>query len=90
MQLARTYLAFDDTDQAIAYYEQAIEVDPNYAGAYMGLGQLLYARTRDAARPLQLFEKALALDGQNAAAYQQYLVVCLREGRDLIGEYEDL
>jgi len=88
-KLAETYLALDDTDQAVAYYEQAIQVDPDYADAYVGLGRILYAETRDATRALELFDTALALDDQATMVYQRYLVVCRREGRDLVGEYED-
>jgi tetratricopeptide (TPR) repeat protein len=50
----------DDSDGAIADYERAIELNPNYAMAYMWYGDLI--RDRDPERGLSLSRQALELD----------------------------
>ncbi len=55
------------TEQAMAFYKKAIELDPDYGQALTGLGAMLLMQKRlDEARPL--FEKALSLDPNHATA----------------------
>lgn len=63
--------------EAASYFRRAIELDPDFAPAYVGLADtyILHgeysglARAGMAARAVPLLEKALALDGRLASAY---------------------
>ena len=56
-----------DNDRAIADYNEALRLDPNYAAAYLGRGNAYYLKG-DYARARADWEKALQLDPNNANA----------------------
>ncbi len=56
-----------DKDKAIADWEVAIQVDPNYAEAHSNLG-LMYYEKKEFDRALELFNKALTLNPNYATA----------------------
>src|SRR5439155_1269934 len=55
-------------EEALAAYEQAIRLDPNYAMAYYNKGFVLSSRSRYE-EALTAFEQTLRLDPNNAGAY---------------------
>lgn len=55
----------EDIDSAIADWEVAIEINPNYLEAYSNLGLMYYSR-QDFDRALELFNKALSINPQYA------------------------
>ena len=55
-------------DEAVAYTEQAIELDPYSAVAHNALGQIYYL-ARDYERSIRAYEKALELDPNDPSAY---------------------
>ncbi len=73
----RRQLTQEDNDQAQQMYEKAIELDPQFASAYVGLGFTYYEewsqqwsqdpQTLDRAH--ELAQKAIALDDRNAGAH---------------------
>ncbi|WP_375496211.1 tetratricopeptide repeat protein, partial [uncultured Nostoc sp.] len=55
-------------DEAIANYQKAIQLDPKYAGAYNGLGNVLYEQEKlDEA--IANYQKAIQLDPKDATTY---------------------
>ncbi|MBR8841214.1 MAG: tetratricopeptide repeat protein, partial [Stigonema ocellatum SAG 48.90 = DSM 106950] len=57
-----------DYDRAIADYNQALKLDPNYAKAYIGRGNA-YGNKKDYDRAIADFNQALKLDPNDAYAY---------------------
>ena len=57
-----------DNDRAIADYDQAIRLDPEYAEAYSNRG-VAYASKRDYDRAIADYDQAIRLDPKDAAAY---------------------
>ena len=55
-------------EEAIAEYDQAIELDPQYALAYTNRGNA-YAGLGQLQRAIQDFDEAIRLDPQDAGAY---------------------
>lgn len=48
-------------DEASAFYSAALKIDPNYTGAWSGLGNVALRR-RDFAEAIRCYERAIALD----------------------------
>ena len=74
-----------DKEKAIQYFRQAIELDPQYAEAFVGLGDI-YGETAfyGSARPQDLWERcraaaarALEIDSDLAGGHLQYATVAL-------------
>jgi len=67
----------DNLEKAEAAFTQALLIDPEYAPAWIGLSQVYHAQTRSLWRPQQkgfalareAVDKALAIDGNSAAAW---------------------
>ena len=57
-----------DADTARKYLESAIKLDPDYAGAYVSLGNL-YDRLNDRDNTRKYYEKALLLDPDNSTVH---------------------
>jgi tetratricopeptide (TPR) repeat protein len=55
-------------EQALADYDQAIALDPQYAAAYNNRG-IAYANLGDLEQAIADYDQALALDPQDALAY---------------------
>jgi tetratricopeptide (TPR) repeat protein len=55
-------------DKAILFYLRVIELDPDYAWAYINLG-LVYGNQGNKTKAIELFEKAIELDPDIAIAY---------------------
>ncbi len=85
--------ARDSMNKAIEYFEQAIEKDPNYAPAYVGLARTLGALPiysaaygRDAlSKARDLIEKSLELDEDLAEAHAQYAWIKMHFEREWEG-----
>jgi tetratricopeptide (TPR) repeat protein len=58
--LATEYLRLNDTEKALAYYEDLVNNHPGYSGTYYHLGKLYEAleRKKDA---LDIYEKGMAI-----------------------------
>lgn len=57
-----------DKTTAMAFYQKAIQIDPNYAAAYNDLG-VIYESNADIQRAEACYLKALALDSYHLSAY---------------------
>jgi tetratricopeptide (TPR) repeat protein len=66
-------------DEAIADYDKAIALDPNFALAYSNRG-LAYAKKGDVDRAIADYTKAIALDPNFADAYTNRGVACYMRG----------
>jgi tetratricopeptide (TPR) repeat protein/predicted Ser/Thr protein kinase len=66
--LARRYLQQGNVQEAIAEYEVAIDLDPEYVEAYIDLGNIM-ARENDLERALELFQEALDIDPDHVKAH---------------------
>ena len=69
-----------DYDRAIADYDQAIRLNPNYAAAYNSRG-LAYDDKRDYDRAIADFNKAIKLNPNDAAGLQQPRLRLSQQGR---------
>lgn len=80
----------ENLDNAVTVLNHALELDPKYAPAYAGLGEVywaMYERTRDAAftqRAIDACNKAATLGGAGAEAH-----LCLGTIYNGTGKYED-
>ncbi len=85
-----------DMGKAIVYFQQAIDLDPNYALAYAGLADAIaqpntlvpYLERRDKARTA--IDKALALDPDLAEAHTSLAHILLRYDLDFPGAEREL
>jgi len=85
-----------DMGKAIGYFQQAIDLDPNYALAYAGLADAIaqpnelvpYLERRDKARAA--IDKALALDPDLAEAHTSLAHILLRYDLDFVGAEREL
>src|SRR4030095_13438288 len=74
-ELASGHRASETRDKAIAYYEQALQLDERYAAAMVSLAVVRFGpnfgvRTdADVVKARQLIDRAIALDPQLAVAY---------------------
>ena len=80
----------ENTDSAIRVFQQALQLDPNYAVAYAALGDAYWRKYRDEKDPRWVqnsrdaCEQALRLDDKLAAAHE-----CLGTLHTGTGRYED-
>jgi tetratricopeptide (TPR) repeat protein len=76
-------------EEAIAHYEQALRIEPDYAEAHYHLGNAL-AQTGKIEEAIAHFEQALRIEPDDAEAHYNLGNVFLREGKvsDAIGHYE--
>ena len=63
------YIKKGQLDRAIADYDKAIALDPNYAAAYNNRG-LIYQKKGEVDRAIADYDKAIKLDPNIAAAYR--------------------
>jgi tetratricopeptide (TPR) repeat protein len=61
MSLAIVYYDLGDFDEAIDLYNDTIDVDPNYAQAYTGLG-LIYYTLEDYEEAIENFDQAIEIN----------------------------
>ena len=76
-------LAFEklkDYNHAIAYYDKAIEIDPQYAFAYNNKGVALSNLGRNE-EAIASYDKAIELDPQNAEAYNNKGIILSNLGK---------
>jgi len=62
--LARLHYRFNRTEEALTYWNQALELDPDYGPANHAIG-LLYFERGDHAQAVPYFRKALAIEPQS-------------------------
>lgn len=67
------------TEEAIAAYEQAIELDPSLAAAHTNLGNIYYQR-RERDKALHYYQTACALDPDQAEARYNLANFCEEDG----------
>ena len=69
--LAKGETAYEDNDyeEAIKYFEKAIDLNPNLADAYFYRGYCYIAYEEDYDKAAECFKKMIKLDTNNAAAY---------------------
>lgn len=65
----------DATKRAIEYFQQAIQVDPNYAEAYAGLAECYVFPEIDAPRAKEAALKALEIDGNLGEAHASLAII---------------
>ncbi|MGE5894640.1 MAG: tetratricopeptide repeat protein, partial [bacterium] len=72
--LAEEYRKAGDNDKALAYFQQAISIDPNFYEAYTGVGQILthFHRYSEAIHSL---EKAIQLNPRYAQAFNSLGII---------------
>jgi Flp pilus assembly protein TadD len=77
--------AYDESDYnlKIEYYSKAIELDPQYAYAYINRGTV-HSHLKEHQKAIADYNKAIELDTQNASAYLN-----LAELKIINGKYED-
>lgn len=56
--LAQEYLKQGDTDQALSFFEELVDTDPNYVGTYYHLGKL-YERLDRPDEALETYEQGI-------------------------------
>ncbi len=81
-QSAERLLPFD-SKQALALYQQVVEVDSNFAAPYMRIGQILSHELDKENEVLRYFKRAVALDSNEIAFSNIYKILgehYLREG----------
>jgi len=71
-------------EKARAYFQQAIEKDPNYPPPYTGLADI-YQLSDDSRSARQYVQKALALDNELAEAHNSSAELLYRFDRDWVG-----
>jgi tetratricopeptide (TPR) repeat protein len=88
--------SFAPTGKAIGFFQQAIDLDPNYAKAYAGLADAL-AQPSDVVPHLEreakaraAVEKALSLDSNMAEAHSSLAHILLRYDADFAGAEREL
>jgi Tfp pilus assembly protein PilF len=69
--IAKAYTDQHKFDRALEYYQQALELNPDYQEAYLGLGDV---RTQlgEYQKAVELYRSALKLNPQNEIAYYQF------------------
>src|SRR6266480_3680774 len=79
------------SEEGLAAYEQAIRLDPTYAQAYTGKGDILYDLKRYE-EALLTYEQAIALDPTSAEAYNGKAIslVFLGRNEEALAAYEQV
>lgn len=68
--MARAYIGKHAFDQAIDYYQKALEIDPEYEDAYLGLARVNMEREQYG-KAARIYQLALELNPQSAVVYNQ-------------------
>ena len=69
-QIGRIYFNQEETDLAVSYFVETIQIDPNYSNAYYSLG-LIYEKEEIPQTALVFFEKVLELNPGNQEVIQK-------------------
>ncbi|MEW6732087.1 MAG: tetratricopeptide repeat protein [Acidobacteriota bacterium] len=72
-------------DEALAKYEQALRLDPDFAPAYMHIGNI-YAQRKSFELARLAYEKARAVAPNYAGTYLNFAVMQLEQGNDVEAE----
>jgi len=72
-------------DDALAAYNEAVQLAPEYAAAYIGLGQLQLAR-KNFPEAVKNLEKAVELDPESADAKKLYVGALFQSGSQAFGQ----
>jgi predicted O-linked N-acetylglucosamine transferase (SPINDLY family) len=88
-QLGNAFRTQGQTDQAIAHYERALSLNPDYAEVHNNLGLALAAQGR-IDRAITHYERALSLNPDYAKAHNNLGLVYMAQGRidQAIAHYE--
>lgn len=86
--IGEAYRFKDDTTSAARYYRQAIDIDPDFAPAYLGLARVSLMSNPDF-KPEKLFEQAIELDPNLGEAYLERARWLIARG-DYGDSFEDL
>ncbi len=71
VRLGQLYTRIRVYNDALSYYQQALEIDPSFAPAYLEMG-FLYAKTNQPEESKKNFKKYLDLSSSNIAAKRRY------------------
>jgi len=71
VRLGQLYTRIKVYPDALSYYQQALEIDPSFAPAYLEMG-FLYAKTNQPEESKKNFKKYLDLSSSNIAAKRRY------------------
>jgi adenylate cyclase len=77
-----------DDAQAAAFFQRAAELDPLFAGGYIGLSAVLARSKGTQAREEEMARRAVALDGGNAEARARLALALLARGDHAGGQSE--
>ena len=69
LQKGYNAVTLKEYDNAILYFQKAIQLNPQYSNAYINLGNVYYEK-HIPDKAIQLYEKAIELNPQNAPAYE--------------------
>jgi tetratricopeptide (TPR) repeat protein len=86
--IGEAYRFKDDTTSAARYYRQAMDIDPDFAPAYLGLARVSLMSNPDF-KPEKLFEQAIELDPNLGEAYLERARWLIARG-DYGDSFEDL
>jgi len=79
-QLGRLYFNQEETDLAISYFIETIQIDPNYSNAYFSLG-MAYDRNEEPEIAIAIFRKVLELNPDN-----QEIIQKIEDLKTIVGE----
>lgn len=71
---------FDDNVSATKFFQQAVDLDPMFAGGYIGLSAVLSRSKGTQQREEELARQAVALDAGNAEAHSRLSLALLARG----------
>lgn len=77
-------------DLAIQHWEQAVQIEPNFAIAHRNLGWGYYRHSEDPDQAIAAYEKALLSDNQQPRYYEELDELYELNGTDLAIRYETL
>jgi superkiller protein 3 len=69
--LGVVYTFLKQVDEAIAHFQKAIELNPDYVEAWYNMGQIFLFKTKDFSRALNCFERATAIRSDYIGAHHQ-------------------
>jgi len=68
-------------DKAIECYQKAIEIDPDYGGAYKGMGTAYFYK-ENYEKAIECYQKAVDIDPEDAGAYNNMGLAYSNKGND--------
>lgn len=80
VNMADAYVALHMFDQAIEYYQQALETTPEYIDAYLGLANMSI-ELQQYEHAEQIYQQALALENQTDRVYTQLGNLAMLQGK---------